>query len=67
MTNIDSGDPDFTGVTIPDDFLPKIYLARCPFNYSFACSAPEGQIADFNVWRRALTVEEAKDWTSCRF
>ena len=41
-------------------------MARCSYNYTVACSAPEGKITDFNVWDRALTLQEAMDWTSCR-
>ncbi len=55
-----------TEVEIPENFLSKIYIARCAFDYKFTCSTPEGQISDFNIWKRALTQEEAEDWTTCR-
>ncbi len=65
--NINFSDEGLTDVVIPPDFLSKTYLGRCSFDYKVACSSPEGQIADFNVWDRPLTEEEAKDWTTCRF
>ncbi len=55
-----------TKVVIPDDFLNKTYLARCAFDYKYTCSTPEGQISDFNIWSRALSSQEAIDWTTCR-
>ncbi len=64
--NIDFADEGLTEVVIPRDFLSKIYLSRCSFDYKVACSAPDGQITDFNVWNRPLTVREAQDWTTCR-
>ncbi len=54
-------------VSIPKDFLSKVYLARCPYDFIMGCSPPEGEITDFNVWDRALTEQEAKDWTSCKY
>ncbi len=59
--------PPLPDVNIPPNFLSKIYLARCSFNYTAACSAPEGKITDFNVWDKALSLQEAKDWTTCRW
>ena len=53
-------------VEIPEDFLSKIYVQRCEFNYTNTCSAPDGMFTDLNVWDRALTQEEAEAWTSCR-
>ncbi len=64
--NIDYADPDLKEVQIPEDFLNKTYLARCSFDYKFTCSTPEGQISDYNVWSRALTLQEAEDWTTCK-
>ena len=64
--NFNYPDPGLTEVVIPSDFLSKVYLARCSFNYSNSCSGPEGQISDFNIWDRALSQKEAEDWTTCR-
>ncbi len=66
VTNVNYADAKLTDVKIPKDFLSKTYLARCPFDYKMACSAPEGEVTDFNIWDRALTETEAVDWTSCR-
>ncbi len=55
-----------TLVDIPEDFLNKTYLARCSFDFKNTCSTPDGQISDFNIWSRALSEQEAKDWTSCK-
>ena len=65
--NINYPDKEMTMVDIPEDFLSKVYLARCSFDYKFTCSTPEGQISDFNIWKRALTQREAEDWTTCRY
>ncbi len=53
-------------VDIPEDFLSKIYLGRCGYDYNYACASPEGRIADFNVWDRFLSTEQLMDWTSCK-
>ncbi len=65
--NIDFPDEGLTEVIIPRDVLSKIYLSRCSFDYKVACSAPDGQITDFNVWDRPLSEQEAQDWTTCRY
>ncbi len=54
------------GVEIPRDFLSKVYIQRCEFNYTNTCASPEGQFTDFNVWDRPLSQEEAEEWTTCR-
>ena len=63
---INYSDPELLNVDIPDDFLSKIYLARCSSDFEKSCSGPEGLIADFNIWGRALSLKEATDWTTCR-
>ncbi len=64
---MDRPDPDMTGVHIPRDFLSKFYLGRCQHDHGFACSSPESEYTDFNVWDRALDTEELVEWTTCRF
>ncbi len=66
MTNINNHKANLVNLTIPEDFLSKIYLARCAFNYSTACTSPKAKIGDFNIWDRALTLQETLDWTTCR-
>ena len=66
MMNVDQADPDLTQVAIPDDFLSKVYLARCALDYKNTCSSPQGEITDFNIWSKALTPDEMKDFTTCR-
>ncbi len=55
-----------TGVDIPEDFLTKVYLGRCSYDYKFACSSPESQYTDFNVWDRFLSTEDLVKWTTCQ-
>lgn len=57
---------DLSQVVIPSDFLNKVYLGRCSFDFKKTCSTPEGELSDFNVWSRALSVDEMTAWTSCR-
>lgn len=64
--NLNNVDLSVKDVQIPGDFLSKVYLARCSFDYKGTCSSPEGQISDFNVWDRALKLSELEDWTTCR-
>ena len=64
--NINDPEMDLKGVEIPEDFLSKVYIARCNFDYKNTCSSPEGQVSDFNIWSKSLSVDEMKDWTSCR-
>ena len=66
MMNINFADEGMTKVHIPNDFLSKIYLGRCSFDYKNSCSSPEGQITDFNIWDRPLTAEEAIEFTTCK-
>ncbi len=64
--NVNFTDPQLVNVSIPADFLSKVYLGRCAYDYINTCSLPGGQISDFNVWSRALTEKEMQDWTTCR-
>jgi dissimilatory sulfite reductase (desulfoviridin) alpha/beta subunit len=64
--NVNGSYPSLKETKIPEEFLSKVYLARCSFDYDKGCSSPEGQISDFNIWDRALSEKEATDWTSCR-
>ena len=66
VLNINHADPELTGVTIPADFLRKVSIGRCNFDYKMSCTSPEGRLADFNVWDRALSTRELLDWTTCR-
>ena len=58
--------PNLISTVIPPDFLTKVYLGRCAFDYKPGCTTPGGLITDFNIWNRALTEQEAVDWTSCK-
>ncbi len=60
------GNTKLTEVQIPGDFLTKVYLGRCSLDYKNNCSAPEGKFTDFNVWDRALPLQEMMDWTECK-
>ena len=64
--NMNGSQPNLVDTVIPPDFLTKIYLGRCAFDYQPGCTTPGAQITDFNVWDRALTQQEATDWTSCK-
>ena len=50
----------------PSNMLSKIYLGRCALDYKGSCTAPEGQISDFNMWDRALTLSEMEQFTTCK-
>ena len=65
--NIDFKDPNLKNFVIPSDFLNKTHIGRCSFDFKGGCSNPGGLLADFNIWDRLLSREEAEDWTSCRF
>ena len=55
-----------TQVDIPEDFLSKVYVGRCSFDFNNGCASPEGKITDFNMWDRFLSTEQLNDWTQCR-
>jgi hypothetical protein len=55
-----------TEVVLREDFLQHVYIARCNFDFKMTCSGPEGEISDFNIWDRALSLEELEDWTTCK-
>ena len=58
-------DKELVGLNFPQDILSKIYLGSCAYAYKGSCSGPEGELADFNMWSKALSLEEMKDFTSC--
>lgn len=64
--NINYADPAMTGVVFPPNFLSKVYIGRCSFDFKQTCSTPEGQLTDFNMWDRALSLKEMEDWTTCQ-
>ncbi len=37
----------------------------CPFQGSAVCSKHASSFTDFNLWDRALTMEEMVSWTGC--
>lgn len=61
-----SNDPDLLNVEIPRDFLSKLYIGRCSFDFKKTCSSPMAELADLNVWSRFLSIDELKAWTTCR-
>ena len=63
--NVNYADPNLADVVIPEDFLTKIYLARCSYNYSNSCSSPQGQISDFNIWDEFKSDQFLLEWTTC--
>lgn len=65
--NIDFEDPLLKNVKIPSDFLNKTYIGRCPYDFKGGCSNPGGMLSDFNIWDRALTEEQMKSWTTCKW
>ncbi|CAM6054348.1 unnamed protein product [Sphagnum tenellum] len=55
--NINKEDPLMTGVEIPSNFLSRTFIGG---------TSPEGQMSDFNIWDRTLSLQELQDWTSCK-
>ena len=66
LTNIDSVDPRLENVNLPSDLLDRIFLGRCPWNFTDSCSKHNGKFADFNLWDTPLTEKQMLDWTSCK-
>ncbi len=52
-------------ISFPPDFLDYVFLGRC-LRPDPACSAPEGEFSDLNIWSKPLNREEMEGWTSCR-
>ena len=59
-------DPVLANLTVPLDVLLKVHLMRCNNDFVKDCTAPGGQITDFNIWDREFTFEEQVNWTTCR-
>ena len=64
--NMNASQPNLVDTVIPRDFLTKLYVGRCAFDFKGGCTTPGGLFTDLNVWDRALSVEEATQWTSCK-
>ena len=56
---------ELSSLTFPHDLLSKVYLGRCALDFKGSCTGPEGQLADFNVWNKALSLDEMKRFTTC--
>ncbi len=65
-SSINHPDPEMTLVDIPEDFLEKIYLGRCAYDFNYACSSPESQYTDLNIWDKFLSTEKLMQWTTCQ-
>ena len=55
-----------TNVTVPEDFLSMVLIGRCNRRFRYACSIPEGQYTDFNIWDRFLETDQLIEWTKCK-
>ena len=64
--NLNYNHEELTQLDWPEDILSQIYLARCSFDFKGSCSGPEGQVSDFNVWRKPLSLEEMTAFTTCQ-
>ncbi len=64
--NINFVDENLSKMSIPLELLTKVHLMRCLNDFTPECTAPGGSMADFNVWDRAFTLDEAVKWTTCR-
>lgn len=53
----------FKDVDIPKDFINHTTIGT---HNSGNTMAPGGEYSDFNIWDRALTNEEAVNWTNCK-
>ena len=65
MLRIDYNHEELTQLQFPDDLLSHVYIGRCAFDFKGSCTGPEGQLTDFNMWKRALALDEMRDFTTC--
>ena len=63
--NINRSEPNLKDTVIPPDFLTKVHMGRCSYDFG-GCSTPGALFSDLNIWSRALDEQEAIDWTSCK-
>ena len=67
---VDYVDENLSDLKIPKDLLMKPSLMSCGFypvdHQTKDCTAPGGMATDFNIWNRALGVQELIDWTTCK-
>ena len=59
-------DENLSQLEIPLELLLKVHLLRCSNDYDLVCTTPGGMVTDFNIWDRALAMNEIKDWTTCK-
>ena len=53
-------------LNFPRDVMSYIYIGKCAFEFQGSCTGPEGELSDFNMWNKALSVQEMIAFTSCR-
>jgi hypothetical protein len=67
LLNINFIDNNLRDVQIPLELLQKVYLLRCSNGFDPACTTPGGTITDFNIWDSAMTADDMKEWTTCKY
>ena len=59
-------DENLQRMEVPKELLFKVYIMRCANNFEKDCTAPGGMATDFNLWDRALSETELRQWTTCK-
>ncbi len=64
--NINFLDESLSELKIPRELAYKVHLMGCNNNFTRDCTAPGGLVTEFNLWDRGLSLQEMKEWTTCR-
>lgn len=67
--NVNYPDDKLADLKFPPDMLNHTYVGRCPLDpedQPNGCSAPGAIFTDVNIWSRAMSEQEMKDWTACK-
>ncbi len=66
VIGVNRPDPEMTEVALPERFLSEFFLGRCSYSHKFACSSPESEYTDLNIWDRSLSMDQLVKWTTCQ-
>ena len=51
VMNMNASQPNLVDTAIPPDFLTKVHIGRCAYDYKPDCTTPGALLTDFNIWK----------------
>ena len=65
--NINFVDDNLSDLKISKELMMKVYILRCGNDFQLDCTAPGAMATEFNYWDRAMSDNELRDWTTCKY